>query len=320
MSTFNEEYSRLGLFNLLKKMYEQINSINASGGLSIDFDPSAEQERAAAEIKRNSSENDRTCSENKRSVAEAERIINENIRCANETDRVNAELARKEAAAIYSNRYEEQMEDLEELKRKVLAGDISIEFDPEVEARRQVDELIRKSNEDSRKINEIKRESNEAFRIKNEQGRLAAESIRRQNESARQNAEQERQTIYTKAAETFANEEQRILNEKNRVFNENERKISEYNRNSEYTALSEAMQILIDKGGGTNSGGLGAPMTQAEYNKLKKAGALKYMIYSVYKNGELSRLYFGNTLIGKKAEEGEQISVGLPLVFPFVFG
>ena len=55
---------------------------------------------------------------------------------------------------------------------------------------------------------------------------------------------------------------------------------------------------------------------------MRKEGTLQNCFYAVYKNDALYRLYLGTTLIMKKAESGEKVTVGgvYPLVFPIIFG
>ena len=62
--------------------------------------------------------------------------------------------------------------------------------------------------------------------------------------------------------------------------------------------------------------------TLAEYLNMRKEGTLQNCFYAVYKNDALYRLYLGTTLIMKKAESGEKVTVGgvYPLVFPIIFG
>lgn len=62
--------------------------------------------------------------------------------------------------------------------------------------------------------------------------------------------------------------------------------------------------------------------TLAEYLDMRKQGTLQNCFYAVYKNEALYRLYLGTTLIMKKAESGEKVTVGgvYPLVFPIIFG
>ena len=59
----------------------------------------------------------------------------------------------------------------------------------------------------------------------------------------------------------------------------------------------------------------------AEYLNMRKEGTLQNCFYAVYKNDALYRLYLGTTLIMKKAESGEKVTVGgvYPLVFPVIF-
>lgn len=61
--------------------------------------------------------------------------------------------------------------------------------------------------------------------------------------------------------------------------------------------------------------------TLGEYLALKEQGKLQNMFYSVYKGETLYRVYLGDTLVGKKAEDGERVTVGsaFPLVFPIIF-
>lgn len=61
--------------------------------------------------------------------------------------------------------------------------------------------------------------------------------------------------------------------------------------------------------------------TLAQYMELKQNDRIQNRFYTVYKNGELYRLYLGDTLIMKKAENGERVTVGgvFPLVFPIIF-
>ena len=64
-----------------------------------------------------------------------------------------------------------------------------------------------------------------------------------------------------------------------------------------------------------------AVYTIEEYMAMKNAGTLERIFYAVYKDGELYRMYFYDTLIMKKAEDGETVTVGaaFPLVFPIIF-
>lgn len=82
--------------------------------------------------------------------------------------------------------------------------------------------------------------------------------------------------------------------------------------------------VEIGAGSGGQQGG-GSPVlikySMGEYLQLKEAGALTMQFYPVYKDGELYRFYLQDVLIGKKAEDGEEITVGgvFPLVFPIIF-
>lgn len=60
--------------------------------------------------------------------------------------------------------------------------------------------------------------------------------------------------------------------------------------------------------------------TMSEYNTLKQDGKLEHKMYCIYKNGILTRIYIYETLIAKRAQEG-QIATGstFPIIFPIIF-
>lgn len=62
--------------------------------------------------------------------------------------------------------------------------------------------------------------------------------------------------------------------------------------------------------------------TLQEYMELRNSGQLVNQFYTVYKDGELYRLYLGYTLVMKKKEsEDEKVTMGcvFPLVIPIIF-
>lgn len=61
-------------------------------------------------------------------------------------------------------------------------------------------------------------------------------------------------------------------------------------------------------------------LTTAEYIALREAGQTKKQFYAIYRNDELYRIYFDDTLFAKKAEQGDTVSSCVfPLIFPIVF-
>lgn len=62
-------------------------------------------------------------------------------------------------------------------------------------------------------------------------------------------------------------------------------------------------------------------LTLGQYMEMKNKNELQNCFYSIYKNDELFRVYLGTTLIMKKAENGEQPTIGgvFPMVFPIIF-
>lgn len=61
--------------------------------------------------------------------------------------------------------------------------------------------------------------------------------------------------------------------------------------------------------------------TPEQYYDLRSNGLLKNCLYTVYKDGELYRVYIGETLVMRRKTEDEaatNVSV-FPLVFPIIF-
>jgi hypothetical protein len=59
------------------------------------------------------------------------------------------------------------------------------------------------------------------------------------------------------------------------------------------------------------------PMSLGEYHRLDELEPRLYFI--VDSKGVLQRIYYGSFLLGKKAADGESISVGFPMPIPFIF-
>lgn len=59
------------------------------------------------------------------------------------------------------------------------------------------------------------------------------------------------------------------------------------------------------------------PMSLGEYHRLDELEPRLYFI--VDSKGILQRIYYGSFLLGKKAADGESISVGFPMPIPFIF-
>lgn len=60
--------------------------------------------------------------------------------------------------------------------------------------------------------------------------------------------------------------------------------------------------------------------TIGEYNALKQAGKLEHKMYCIYKNGILTRIYIYETLIAKRAQQGQTVTGStFPIIFPIIF-
>lgn len=61
-------------------------------------------------------------------------------------------------------------------------------------------------------------------------------------------------------------------------------------------------------------------LTTAEYLALRDEGKTEKKFYAIYKNAQLYRIYFDDTLFAKKAEADDSISACVfPLTFPIIF-
>lgn len=78
-------------------------------------------------------------------------------------------------------------------------------------------------------------------------------------------------------------------------------------------SLDQILAFVQRQGGGS---GIMPPMTFNEYNALEEKENTLYFI--VDGNGDLDRVYYNITLIARKGSS-EEVDVGFPLVFPFVF-
>lgn len=60
--------------------------------------------------------------------------------------------------------------------------------------------------------------------------------------------------------------------------------------------------------------------TMGEYNALKQDGKLEHKMYCIYKNGILTRIYIYETLIAKRAQQGQTVTGStFPIIFPIIF-
>lgn len=87
----------------------------------------------------------------------------------------------------------------------------------------------------------------------------------------------------------------------------------------EYNHIVEMLALLNASAG--NSEGAMKMYSEDEYMDIVANGQVKNTFYTIYKNGRLYRLYLGKTLIMKKREGEENITMGgvFPLVFPIIF-
>ena len=61
-------------------------------------------------------------------------------------------------------------------------------------------------------------------------------------------------------------------------------------------------------------------LTTAEYLALRDNGQTEKKFYAIYKNAQLYRIYFDDTLFAKKAESDDVVSACVfPLIFPIIF-
>lgn len=81
-------------------------------------------------------------------------------------------------------------------------------------------------------------------------------------------------------------------------------------------SLDQILAFIRTKGGGGGVSGIMPPMTFNEYDEIEEKQNTLYFI--VRTNGELDRIYYNTTLIARRGTQ-EEVDLGFPLVFPFVF-
>ena len=82
-------------------------------------------------------------------------------------------------------------------------------------------------------------------------------------------------------------------------------------------SLSQILSFVTQNGGGGSGSGSGImpPMTIDEYYNLNEK---QNTLYFIVNSGVLERVYYNTTLIAMRGTS-EEVDLGFPLVFPFVF-